>query len=1238
MTPAEESAVSAVEPRAAAWRRGGALAGALLALLALAVLTYPLAALRAPEQRARLEELLRYETGLEVRFSRLTVRFGWLGPEAVLHDVQLGAAGDARPTLRAPRLIASLDLWRLTRAGEPGAGRIRLEDPTIDLASPAAAPVAGAARGSGTSPAALRLLSGWRGGRIDIAGGTLRVALATQPPLSVSIRRAQLRHVGAQWSADAQLLLPPGLGEDAHLALRLDGDPAAAAGLSGTLTFSGQQLELAGWRTLAPELSLAPYLPEGGQADLMVRAQLHGNRLSQLEGHVQGSAVSWRTLSADALTLPQVAADWQLLRAGSAWQLSARLQGLGAARESTLSLTTTPDGLLVQGVVQQAPLPLLATLARLSAPELPLQQLALDGNARWLQFDWDGRRSSQARLRTDAQLDGVSITLGAARLRGLTAQLSGTPGDLTAQLSAEDAALDFPGTGGEGIGQLHLSSTLRFERGNRNWSLSSDALTLQRGALRLTARAALAAAAQHAPLLRAQLAIEEADVALLTRLLGPGLLQRLGTQLPRPESGRLEKLALRWDGLLVPATTSSAQPEFSGAARVRGLVLAAGGNWPRLENVAAQLSWQGARGHAAIAGADSGSFHLQDGSAAWDLHGSRQLRFAAHLSGDARQGLDWLRAHPQIGGRLSAAGAIDLRGATRTDLLVSVPRSGVPHVRLATLLDGAQLYPVAGLPPIAALRGALTVDDGHLQRSQLSGQWLGGAVTLLAAERPGAQGPVPILSGHGTAAAREVLGAAHANAAVAQLTGAAEWRAQLVLLPDRWQLRADSSLAGLASTLPEPFGKAAATALPLHIELGGAAAAALLQVALGERLHAVARLERSGDTWRIERGALRLAQGVPPLPTQPQLLLDGRIAHLDLPACLALWRAASTDSALPPLAAQVSAATLSAGSHHYDEVLLSARADATGSAINLSSAGLSGDARWPAIISATQPASVHLQRVTLATPADALLAAGLAAALAPASELSVDELMLDGRPLGRLTARLGAQDEGLKVDELSLKGTSAQSSASGLCQAGECQLRFWLDTHDGAATLAAFGLKPEASAAHAQMSGELRFAWPAQAPLATLGGHLHMQLEDGTASASEGPGPRFALLSVPGLLAGLGPTANALGSQLHFDRLVADYQLAEGEATTTGLHFDGDAEILVRGRIDLTRQDYDQQAWILRGEERLPAPVRRLSPTPRVAAAWLALRELFGAGASDPRGNALRLRGAWNDPIVSPAE
>jgi len=103
----------------------------------------------------------------------------------------------------------------------------------------------------------------------------------------------------------------------------------------------------------------------------------------------------------------------------------------------------------------------------------------------------------------------------------------------------------------------------------------------------------------------------------------------------------------------------------------------------------------------------------------------------------------------------------------------------------------------------------------------------------------------------------------------------------------------------------------------------------------------------------------------------------------------------------------------------------------------------------------------------------------------------------------------------------------------------------------------------------------------------------------------------------------------------NFARLEADFELQDGQATTSNLHFDGDAEILMRGRVGLVSRDYDQQVWVLRGEERLPAAVRRFGATPRVAAAWLSLRDLFaGSGAQDRSQAVLRLQGSWDDPMV----
>jgi hypothetical protein len=149
----------------------------------------------------------------------------------------------------------------------------------------------------------------------------------------------------------------------------------------------------------------------------------------------------------------------------------------------------------------------------------------------------------------------------------------------------------------------------------------------------------------------------------------------------------------------------------------------------------------------------------------------------------------------------------------------------------------------------------------------------------------------------------------------------------------------------------------------------------------------------------------------------------------------------------------------------------------------------------------------------------------------------------------------------------------------------------------------------------------------------------------GDAEAAGGNSRPFALLAVPALVAGLDVPGAAAASltkeqrELHFARLEADFELNHGQATTSNLHFDGDAEILMRGRIGMVSRDYDQQVWILRGEERLPAAVRRFGATPRVAAAWLSLRDLFsGSGAQDRSQAVLRLQGSWDDPMVVTAE
>ena len=1248
--PAAAAAGAAGMPRAP--QLALLIAGSLLVVVALVWIGYEVAAARVPQHRAALEELIRHETGLEVTFNELALRWGWYGPEAVFRGVELGEPGGRGTRLRAVRLIVGLDLWRLARSGRLEAARIRLENPDVDLAT-GLRPARSARAGPGVWSTGARLLARWRGGRIDIDGGTLRaLPPAGTEPVTFSIRQARLERRGDDWSAQALVLLPDSLGASARLTLEYHGDPALPEISSATLHFEGQRLQFAGLRALASEALPERVLPHSGSGNVeLVAAFAHG-RIASVSGELRARSLEWRAHGArvSALVLERVSGNWRLARRGREWQLAVDSLALEvpatpagrAATPATILLTAASDGSYAHGNAQHAPLAALAAIARWCAPQLPLAELALGGEARELTVDWSEERPPGGRLVLAADVRDLTIAAasGELSLSGLNARVAGAETRLIADLDGPDARLTLAGQA-DGLERLAIRTRLSIDLAGGGWHVGTDRLEITRPPLAVALSGALGSDAPAAPRwIDAHLTLRDADLALLGPLLGPHQPGSPGVA-ARLRAGRIEQAELAWRGPLAGEPPWSAPfTHFSGALALRGVRLSASGDWPDTDDIDARIDWRGPRFHALVEHGRSGSFRLTGASANWDARGLQPLRLTAHLAGSAPQALAWLRQHPQLAAWAPGVSDVDLRGETRLDLDVTAASSSAPQVRVAALLEAAELRALAGLPPIHALRGTVAFAGGHLQHSTLSGQWLGGPVTLTIVEQR-EHGAALAIAGRGLLDARQAVQAAGGNADAVPLAGHAEWSAQL-LLPAakpqerRWSLRADSSLVGVASALPEPLGKTAGAVLPLHLELQGESGGGRLHLSLAERLRAVAAFSRSGDAWRLERAAVRVAGAVPALPAERAIVLDGRVNRLDLASALAGWRAAGADAALPALRARLEVARLALGGHSYPDVSVLAQADGGGASLALESASLAATARWPAVLDASHPAVVRLAGFNLAQPADTALSAGLATVLAPAVQLAVDDLRWRGRSLGSLSARLVAQSEALAVTDVRLTGASGETRGEVHCQTAACAARFSLDTPDAATTLAAFGLRPEIRAGRGHLDGELQWSPEARVPLATLAGHLHMELDDGTTVAAATGGEPFALLAVPALIAGLGPELRvATQSGLRFARLTADYELRDGAAQTADLHFDGDAEILLRGRVGLVARDYDGQAWILRGEQRLPAAVRRLDSNPKVAALWLWLRDWLAPGRA---ASTLHLRGSWNDPIVTTAE
>ena len=1249
--PAEALERPAARAAVARLRLCLALLAALLLLLGLLLLARELIRAQVPRQRAALENLIRQETGLEVAFERLSVRWGWYGPEAVFSGVSLGSA-DSAAVLRCAQLIVAVDAWRSGRSGHLEAGRIRLLNPELDLsARPAAGHAPGAPATDGALPEARRLLAGWRGGRIDIDNGVLHLASAAGPQaLTLNVRHAELRRLAERWSADAQVQLPQPLGSELALQLRMQGDVAHPASLDGSLSVRGAHLDFAGWRRLDALAALSGYLPVRGQGSLELAAFFESGTLQQLNGRLQAQAAEWapRGSPAVALALPQLGAAWQARRAAARWQLQIERLDVGAT-QSAAGLAQFGPG-TAHLTLERLPAANLAALLHWWAPQLPLPGLAVGGRVARLELDWDARRTPGARLLSAANLEDLTLESapGALRVSGLSAQLRGRDAALTLALQASAARLVALREQPLDESGIALHGTLNATLEGSRWRLASEDFGASLGAGHLAARLALSGMPGAVPELSGSVTLGEVDAALAAALLGEDALKALGLAGVRVTAGTITEAQLTLRA--ASATPSAGQASaVLGALRVREVALAASERWPELDSVAGRLEWRASRVRMHLEQARSGALRLEEAQAQWDARAVQPLTGSARLSGNAAAALEWVRAHPQLGAAAPLAQYLDLSGDAQLNLELLPPqaRGERGRLRLTAALAGARLRPLGSLPPIESLHGTLTFASAGLQRSTLVGRWFGGPVTLgIAARPPGAAGAFSV-SAHGLAEVPQALLAAGATEVSAALSGTAEWSAQLQLSPQadaarlKWALRVDSALAGVSSTLPEPFAKAAGAALPLRLDLEGEASRAQLHLSLGERLQAAATLERSGERWRIERGTLRTGPGgTAAVPAEPVLALEGRLPTLDLAAFLTLWQQAVQSQALPPLRARLSTEQLLAGRSYGPATVNAATLDG-GTEISLDSQGLSGSLRAPRSADGAQPLLLRLAQ------ADAELDLPLLAVLAvpgrPA-ELAVEELRFGGRVLGQLRAHLSAS-EAARVAQLHLRGGPQELEGVLECALQQqCTLRAALNSSDFAATLEAFGARADLSGRRARLEGELQWPQGAGAPLATLSGHLHMQLEDGATRSGAQPGEAapFALLLVPALMRALNNDpgrGEAPPQELRYARLTADFALRDGLASTSNLHLDGpDAEILMRARVNLLAREYDAQAFVLHGEERLPAPLRRLGATPRIAALWLSLREWFGGGAPEEDGTALRLRGGWNDPIVMAAQ
>jgi uncharacterized protein YhdP len=1214
----------------AAWLRVLlAVAAMLLVLGGLAVFTYQLALARIPEHRAALERLVRARTGLDVRFNELGVRWGWYGPEVVFSAVELGEPERSNVLLRAAALIVGFDAWRTLQTGELQAGRITLVEPDIDIArlqprdglSASARPVASWQLG---------MLERWPNGRIDFEGGTLSVPDPHAPAhtLVVRLRSATLRRLEHRWQANVFAYLPDSLGRTVRLSMELSGNPRELRTLAGAARVDARGLQFSSWRELLqPTGAWARHLPRAGTGTLNFRLALLHGRLSESAGTLSAAGVrlpapadsgppAIRGLEEADLDLGDLQGSFTAAAGEGAWHVSVTGLQIGPASvamsPSELLLDVAEDGSWVRAGLQAAPLEALRPAWRWLLPESPIDP-ATAGVAHDVRVDWQAARPVGSRLRLALGIKGLTVRMDdGSRLAGIAARVSGSESALLAELEGTPLQLTLPDATGAALPPLRLASRLQLRRESQGWSLATARTQLADahgtllidGTLQLR-RGEPAAITVHASLLGAELAPWR---ELIAHEAPPAFAPMLGTL----TSGRIAR---------------------------------------------AELNWAGRLGDDGLARLCNGSATLEDGSLAvetqWRGETARAVRITGQVRAQAEDVLLWLRAHPELATSAAGLRELDATGPVQVSFNASLSPAGAlaDHARVLTRLNGLAVRLAPRLPPLEDVRGLLVYDSGRLQRSTLTAAWLGGRTELHLAARRDAQDGGFELQAQGALRSRDVLAAWGVDPRLIDLSGGTAWRGELTVAPAgpsgalSWRAHAESPLAGVRSALPAPLAKAESLAQPLRLDAQGSGERALVSVALADTAHGVFELATRPDgTWHALRAAVRFGGAPAALPTAASIDVQGSLARLDLPAWVAAWRELARMPGAPPVQAALSVDALLLAHDRVGVATITALPEGGADVLRVESPGFAGSMRWPRDGSQA-PVDVHLARLKVPSLGDGGAALWLAA-VGPVAQLAVDQLTWDGRSLGSVGARFKADGGGVALEELRASGPDYAASGEVSCVPLErpCRMHFKFESDDAAAAARTLGFEPALSG-RASLEGDLNWSMSADMERARvlwprgLTGSVRVALADGAVQAEHSPAGRGAPLSALIELLRRGASAesraaDAADEGLRFARLSGDFALQEGNALTSNLHLDGQTEILIEGRIGLAAQDFDCRAVILRGSERLPDAVRRLSAAPHVAAAWLALRDLWPTAAAAATRTQLHVGGTWDAPLI----
>ncbi len=711
--------------------------------------------------------------------------------------------------------------------------------------------------------------------------------------------------------------------------------------------------------------------------------------------------------------------------------------------------------------------------------------------------------------------------------------------------------------------------------------------------------------------------------------------------------GKVSDAKLRYDGALRDWPFTDDEGTFRVDVAVQDAIFDYAPDWPRVENLSGQFVFDGVslstvRNSGRLAGMpvkDIAARISDLRKGVIDIAGEQRLDLNALLR--VLQALPPTREIRSSLRRLRATGEVDARFDLR------IPALRPKNYRLiAQVAARDNELAVNGIEqPLTNIKGILRVRNTRLDADRLDARLLGEPVKIkLRSTRQdrGAYGHHALLSSQIPATLwMDTLKLPYSN----RVTGAPDLQAVLLVPAPKSErklrLLVHSDLVGVASSLPEPLSKSAASAMPLYLDIDFPDTGVTdIKGNFQRSLHWALRMQSQQNVWRLDRLAVHSGAEDAVMPQTPGIDISGRLPRLHV----ADWLSVSTGQGRRDIAGYrpqpIMIDELSAFGYLFrDTSLLATRLDDSWQ-IEVDGERARGRITVPDNPSLERRLDLNMRRLQLVESESG--EAGLADPRSvPPTRVRIENFRIQDWRFGQLLASIDPIPAGVVASRIDINGGTFIIDGDADWRLlnddvtlQRSSLRLNLRSSDVAETLKRFGYGPIMEGPMANASGALSWSGPPSADfLDTASGTMRFKLEEGTLKEVDpGGGRLLGILSVSALPRRLSlDFSDVTDEGLSFDELQGDFNVEGGNAYTCNLGLVGSvADLGVVGRIGMRAKDYDQLAVVRPHVSNVMPIGGAIVGGPGLGAAVLLIQQIFRKPLSKLGETYYQILGPWD--------